>query len=577
MSEYQVLARKYRPRKLSELIGQDVLVKTLSSAISQNRIPHAFILTGIRGIGKTSTARIIARSLLCTGADGTNEIPTAEPCGVCPNCQGIQNDNHVDVIEVDAASRTGVNDMREIIDQVNYSPVMGRLKLYIIDEVHMLSKSAFNALLKTLEEPPSHVKFIFATTEIRKIPITILSRCMRFDLPRVSAEKLVEHLKNVAAKENTTAEEDALKIIAGASEGSVRDSLSLLDQAIAVSTGENISTVKVREMLGLADKDQTYSLLENIFDAKFADAINSLNDMYDKGTDPVLILKDLLEITHLLTLAKTSESILKQNFISELEKEKSKTILSKTSLVQLTRMWQILNKGIEEARFCPTPLMAAEMVVIRACYASNLPTPSEILEKIGGAKDIKNSEPQSLPLTEKKTLEKPKTAIPTIAPAPIPAEKSPSYNQGSGGAPALKQIINENPIIRQENLALSVPKDFKELVALFISKRENFIASWLEEVKVIKYEPETGVLQLLSSGTPAHIDAKEITKKLSDWTGKRFIISLENTNNNAARSINDEKQEDLEKRKNAAINSSAVQSVLKEFSGSKITSVEEIF
>ena len=216
MSEYQVLARKYRPKKLSELVGQEVLVKTLSNAINQNRIPHAFILTGIRGIGKTSTARIIARSLLCSGDVGQTLSPTAEPCGVCMNCQAITNDNHVDVIEVDAASRTGVNDIREIIDQVNYSPVMGRVKIYIIDEVHMLSKSAFNALLKTLEEPPAHVKFIFATTEIRKIPITILSRCMRFDLPRVPADKLVGHLKNVLVQEKAEAEEEALKIIAGA-------------------------------------------------------------------------------------------------------------------------------------------------------------------------------------------------------------------------------------------------------------------------------------------------------------------------------------------------------------------------
>lgn len=591
MSEYQVLARKYRPRKLSELVGQDVLVRTLSSAIKQNRIPHAFVLTGIRGVGKTSTARIIARSLLCTGKDGTNKEPTVEPCGICPNCQGIQNDNHVDVIEVDAASRTGVNDIREIIDQVNYSPVMGRLKIYIIDEVHMLSKSAFNALLKTLEEPPGHVKFIFATTEVRKIPVTILSRCMRFDLPRVSLEKLNEHFKNVSASEGVEVDDDAIKIIAGSAEGSVRDGLSLLDQAMAVSAGQKVSAEKVREMLGLADKDQTYNLLAQIVDAKFEEALKNLKDIYDKGTDPVLVIKDLLEITHMLTLAKASDAILKQSFVSELEKNKSQEILAKTSMAELTRLWQILSKGIEESRYCPSPLMAAEMIIIRGCYASSLPTPAEIIERLEGAEPTKPTpkrevapDVQPTMFAEKKTLN-PAPPPPQEARVVAPqVERSASYNSGGGStasasrvAPAFTTITNENPVAHQANLALSVPRDFKELVTLFLNKNEKLTATWLEAIKLINYDAEAGVVKILAESTPSYINIKDISKKLADWTGKRFVFSLENAANTNAKSINDEKQEELEKRKQEAINSGAVQAILKEFAGSKVTEVKEIF
>lgn len=582
MTEYQVLARKYRPKKLSELIGQDVLVKTLSNAIAQNRIPHAFLLTGIRGIGKTSTARIIARSLLCSNS----EIPTIEPCGVCSNCKAIASDSHVDVIEIDAASRTGVGDIREIIDQVNYSPVMGRLKIYIIDEVHMLSKQAFNALLKTLEEPPSHVKFIFATTEARKIPITILSRCMRFDLPRVSAEKLVEHLNNICSKENAKAEIDALKIIAGASEGSVRDSLSLLDQAIAVSAGETITAQKAREMLGLADRDILYKLIENIFEGKFEDSLEIVTEQYAKGNDPMNIIKDLLEITHQLSLAKASAKILEQSFISELEKQKSLQILSKTNIPQITRFWQILNKGLEEARYCPSPLMALEMVVMRACYASSLLTPSEIIKNLGDDNYSKTktapSDNQPVMLAEKKTLNSPQAAqIATRTQSMEPQKQAlsnniSSHNYTANNGSVLKAIINDNPVASQESLGLSVPQTFKELVKLFEDKKENFTASWLEEVKLIDYNFENGVIKIISKNTPSHIDIKDITKKLAEWCGKRFIISIENNTELVAKSISDEKKEELEKRKQMAINATVTKEIIKEFDA-KILSVTEVF
>lgn len=395
MSVYQVLARKYRPKKLSELIGQDVLVRTLTNAIEKNRIPHAFILTGIRGVGKTSTARIIARSLLCNGNGG--EAPTITPCGECANCKAISNDNHVDVIEVDAASRTGVNDIREIIDQVSYAPVMGRYKVYIIDEVHMLSKSAFNALLKTLEEPPEHVKFIFATTEIRKIPVTIISRCMRFDLPRVSSEELKQHFKNIAEKEGFKIGDEALQLIAYASEGSVRDGLSLLDQATAISLGEEILAENISNMLGLSDREKIYSLIENIIKGEFDTSLKIFEEIYNSGTDAMVILKDLQQATHNLTLFSVSPKLFDERVVTEIEAKKSKEILEIADTKVLSRLWQILIQGMEEAKISQNSYMVLEMLIVKACYASNLPTPEEILTKLD------NSTEAVVDLAEKKT------------------------------------------------------------------------------------------------------------------------------------------------------------------------------
>ncbi len=402
MSEYQVLARKYRPKKLSELIGQEVLVRTLTNAIKKNRVPHAFVLTGIRGVGKTSTARIIARSLLCN-ENGRAE-PSLDPCGECENCKSISNDNHVDVIEVDAASRTGVNDIREIIDQVNYAPVMGRHKIYIIDEVHMLSKSAFNALLKTLEEPPEHVKFIFATTEIRKIPVTIISRCMRFDLPRVDAKKLSEHFKKIAEIEGAEIDSEALSLIAAASEGSVRDGLSLLDQAIAVSAEEKITSDSVSKMLGLSDRTKIYDLVKNVIEGEFDNSLNSLEEIYSNGTDGFVILKDLQAIIHNLTLFAVSPKLMEERVVTEFEVKKSKEILEIADVRVLSRLWQILAKGIEEARICQNSYMALEMIIVKACYASNLPTPKDILEKLENSSTSTNEQNNIAELAEKKNL-----------------------------------------------------------------------------------------------------------------------------------------------------------------------------
>ncbi len=382
MSEtYRVLARKYRPRNFDDLVGQEALVRTLSNAIRTGRIAHAFLLTGIRGVGKTTTARIIARALNCTGADG-NGGPTANPCGECSNCVQIGQDRHVDVIEMDAASRTGVGDIRDLIETVPYAPAQGRYKIYIIDEVHMLSTSAFNALLKTLEEPPAHVIFIFATTELRKIPVTILSRCMCFDLRRLDTDSLRDHLKNICGKEQVSADDDALQLLAIAAEGSVRDSLSLLDQAIAHSAGEgntlHIDTNTVRSMLGLADRTRVFALLETLLGGDIQQALVELRGQYASGADLGMVFQDLLQLIHLtMRLAIDPKADLGPGY-AENEIALANKLAAASDVPSLSRAWQILGKGLDELRRAGDMLMTAEMVIIRLAYTSTLPTPADI-------------------------------------------------------------------------------------------------------------------------------------------------------------------------------------------------------
>ncbi len=385
MSEYRVLARKYRPQTFDDLVGQDVLVRTLSNAITTGRIAHAFLLTGIRGIGKTTTARIIARALNCIGEDGQGG-PTTNPCGVCPNCTQIADDRHVDVMEMDAASRTGVGDIRDLIETVHYAPTNARYKIYIIDEVHMLSTSAFNALLKTLEEPPPHVIFIFATTEIRKIPVTILSRCQRFDLRRLDTEALAGHLANICAKENVQADEEGLRLMAMAAEGSVRDGLSLLDQAIAHSMGESeqihVATDTVRDMLGLVDRTRIFALLEAICEGDTGKALDGLAQQHRDGADMSMLLQDMLTTTHSITRCHLAPDSDLGPAFSDAEKEYIKKLATKLSIAELTRLWQMLSKGLEEVRRAANSKMAADMVIIRLTHASSLPTPAELARKL---------------------------------------------------------------------------------------------------------------------------------------------------------------------------------------------------
>ena len=351
---YRVLARKYRPSNFAEMIGQDALVRTLTNAIATGRIAQAFILTGVRGVGKTTTARIIARALNCTGADGTGG-PTISPCGVCDNCKAIAEDRHPDVFEMDAASRTGIGDIREIIEAVRYAPSMARYKIYIIDEVHMLSTAAFNGLLKTLEEPPPHVKFVFATTEIRKVPVTVLSRCQRFDLKRVEIAVLNAHFKRIAEAESAQIDEDALTLISRAAEGSVRDGLSLLDQAIAHGAGQ-VNAELVRDMLGLADRGQVFALLDQLLHGQLPEALDNLQAQYRVGADPAVVLQDLLELTHWLTRVKVIGGTPDDVTLPEAQRNRGRDLAAKLGMPVLARSWQMLLKGLQEVRAAPVPL-----------------------------------------------------------------------------------------------------------------------------------------------------------------------------------------------------------------------------
>lgn len=385
-NQYVVLARKYRPQNFEDLLGQDALVQTLTNAIQNNRLHHAYILTGIRGVGKTTTARLIARALNCTGADGKGG-PTIHPCGVCDNCKAIAAGRHMDVMELDAASHTGVDDIRELLDSARYAPTNARYKVYIIDEVHMLSKGAFNALLKTLEEPPAHVKFIFATTEIRKVPVTILSRCQRFDLQRLSVETLTQLFTKILANENIPAETEALDIIAKAADGSARDGLSLLDQAIVLSNG-NINTDVVKKMLGLADRSQTLTLFENLVNGNMEAVLKDISEQYTNGATPMIVLQDLINITHDLAKVKIIPALLNSTSLSEIEKKTFATLSTSCSLAVLSKIWQMLIKGISEINKAPSAVEALEMILLRVAYSASLPTPYEILNEVKKNSDL---------------------------------------------------------------------------------------------------------------------------------------------------------------------------------------------
>lgn len=388
--EYRVLARKYRPLGFDSLIGQDALVRTLKNAITSGRIAHAFMLTGIRGVGKTTTARIISKALNYKGVDGTSG-PTTGDTSDCPLCQAISEDRHPDVIEMDAASRTGVDDIREILDGVRYAPSEARYKIYVIDEVHMLSKNAFNALLKTLEEPPDHVKFIFATTEIRKVPITVLSRCQRFDLQRVGVDLLAPHFKSLCDSEGFTIEDEALSMIARAADGSVRDGLSLLDQAMALSD-KDITAMLVQDMLGLADRAQNLDLLEKALEGDMPSALGIMDSIYKNGGAPLVVLQDLLDLTHLLTKLRAVPELgdINQALAGD-QLARAREMASIISMPSLGKTWQILLKGLDEVASAPNAQNAAEMVIIRLAYAANLPDPSDLVKKL---KDMEGAPPK---------------------------------------------------------------------------------------------------------------------------------------------------------------------------------------
>ena len=378
-NQYVALARKYRPQSFEDLLGQDALVQTLTNAIKNNRLHHAYILTGIRGVGKTTTARLIAKAINCIGPDG-NGGPTIHPCGECENCKAIAADRHMDVIELDAASKTGVDDIREILDGVRYKPVNARYKVYIIDEVHMLSKNAFNALLKTLEEPPAHVKFIFATTEIRQVPVTILSRCQRFDLQRLSVEILVNLFEKVLKAEKISYDLQALQMVARAADGSARDGLSMLDQAIVLGNG-NIDAETVKNMLGLADRQQSFAVYEKLLEGDVAEVLRLVHELYTNGATPMLILQDMVDITHLLAKVKILPEFINDASLSETDKEMCKKLCSAPISI-LSKIWQMLIKGLSEIQYASVQIDALEMILMRIAYSASLPTPADLLKEL---------------------------------------------------------------------------------------------------------------------------------------------------------------------------------------------------
>ena len=543
---YRVLARKYRPQTFAEMIGQEALVRTLRNAIASGRLAHAFMLTGVRGVGKTTTARILARALNCIGPDGQGG-PTVSPCGVCEACRGIAEDRHPDVLEMDAASRTGVSDIRELIEGVRYRPVSARYKIYIIDEVHMLSTAAFNALLKTLEEPPSDVKFIFATTEIRKVPVTVLSRCQRFDLRRVELDVLSGHFAAIAQKEGIGIEDGALRLVARAADGSVRDGLSILDQAIALagndSEGGTVTEESVKGMLGLADRDQALDLFDAVMRGDPAAALDRLAGLHGVGADPVVIIQDLLELTHFLTRLKVAPEAVAASGLSDAELARGREISSRLGIAALARAWQGLLKGLQEVQTAPQPLQAAEMVLIRLAHMAELPPPAELIRQArdgGGSGGMAQPAPGAAPTpSPARPSAPPQASAPADAVGSSPggigddmppwvteSDGSSSAGSGGGGPQALRQPAPQ-PAVQAEPAPapLPDPRSFAEVVALFRDNREVLLQTELEmKVQLVHFEP--GRIEF-HPGPGARQDlANQIGRYLSEWTGRRWVVSV---------------------------------------------------
>jgi DNA polymerase-3 subunit gamma/tau len=501
---YRVLARKYRPRTFAELIGQDAMVRTLKNAFGQGRIAQAYLLTGVRGVGKTTTARILARALNYEPLEGGGGAPTLDMPVLGRHCEAIMESRHVDVIEMDAASHNSVDDVRQINEAVRYSPVSARYKVYILDEVHMLSGAAFNALLKTLEEPPPHVKFIFATTEVRKVPLTVLSRCQRFDLKRVEAETIAKHLAEIVEKENVKAEPEALAILARAAEGSVRDSLSLLDQAIAHG-GAQVKAEEVRTLLGLADRARVIDLYEALMKGDIAAALEEFRAQYDAGADPAVILTDLAEFTHLLTRFKVVPTAADDRSLVEAERVRGREMAGVLSIRTLARAWQMLSKGIFEVQSSGKPAQAAEMALVRLAYAADLPTPEEALRSLGDD-NAGGGTPMSGGRQSSDTA--PRMALAAEG-GSARVQASPQSNQQPKAAAVAAPVI-----ARLEDVA-ALAGAMRDL------KMKHAIEHFLRPVRI-----EEGRLEVaFALGAPQNL-AGELGTKLTEWTGRRWFITV---------------------------------------------------
>jgi len=538
-SPYKVLATKYRPVTFADMIGQEVLVKTLGNAIASNRIANAFLLTGIRGVGKTTTARIISRALNCTAPDGKGG-PTMTPCGTCANCTAITMSRHPDILEIDAASRTGVDDMREIIDNVSYAPGMARFKIYIIDEVHMLSKSAFNALLKTLEEPPPHVKFIFATTEIRKIPVTILSRCQRFDLKRIDLATLTAHLRHVITQENIQADDESLNLIAKAAEGSVRDALSLLDQAI-VHSNDRISSETVAAMMGVGDRAHVIALFESIASGQTAQALAMLETMYRNSAAVIQIFQDLLEVVYLVTKMKAAPGAAVPGFLTTQHTAHLQQLAQGLELSYLTRCWQLILQGLDEIAKAPVDIVAADMLVIKLTYMSDLPSPGKIIRQL-----------------------QEQTAATSHGTTPSPASL-PRMNPASALAPDIDQLA------ASQSAALVLPLNFEETVALFKANGELLLYSWLlNECSLVAFQP--GKIDFhLSDAVPANF-TQRVSECLYQWTNQRWLIAISREKGSAT--LYQQQEAEKERLKTDLAQHPDIARVLALFPGSVVSRVE---
>jgi DNA polymerase-3 subunit gamma/tau len=550
---YQVLARKYRPETFVDLVGQEAMVRTLKNAFEADRIAQAFMMTGIRGTGKTTTARIIAKGMNCIGPDGTGK-PTTEPCGQCEHCTAIMQGRHVDVMEMDAASNTGVANIREIIDSVHYRAASARYKVYIIDEVHMLSTGAFNALLKTLEEPPAHVKFIFATTEIRKVPVTVLSRCQRFDLRRIEPEVMIALMQKIAGAENTQIADDALALIARAAEGSARDATSLLDQAISHGAGET-SADQVRAMLGLADRGRVLDLIDMVLHGDAAGALTELSSQYADGADPMAVIRDLAEITHWVSVVKITPEAAEDPTVSPDERARGVAMAENLPMRVLTRLWQMLLKSLDEVAAAPNAMMAAEMAIIRLTHVADLPSPEELVRKLNNATP---PPPPSNGGGNGGGMAPAQSGGGTTA-----YTSKPAMSGGSSGGATMALAVNADH-------SLARYPTFEHVIELIRSSRDVKLLVDLETtLQLAAYQP--GRIEFVPTDRAPHDMAQRLGAKLQQLTGNRWAVIV--VNEGGAETIAEMRDAADNALQAKAANHPLVQAVLARFPKAKIKSI----